>query len=140
MLPPYIVYKADYLWITWKESGPTNARYNRSRSGWFETNLFEDWFLQIALPYIRSLPPGQKVLIGDNLASHISLDVVQKCEENNICFILLPPNSTQLTQPLDVSVFRPIKIKWRKVLRDWKKDNKDVIRKDVFPRPHDGAT
>jgi len=134
MLPPYIVYKADHLWTTWTEGGPSKARYNRSRSGWFDTNLFEDWFLKTALPYFNSLPPGRKALIGDNLASHISLGVIKECEKNDICFILLPPNSTHLTQPLDVTVFRPIKIKWRNVLRQWKKHNKGVVRKDVFPR------
>lgn len=111
MLPPYIVYKADHLWSTWTEGGPPNTRYNRSHSRWFDTNIFEDWFLKIALPYFKSLPPGRKVLIGDNLASHISPEVIKICEHKNISFVLLPPNSTHLTQPLDVSVFRPMKIK-----------------------------
>lgn len=134
LLPPYIVYKSDNLWQTWTENGPPKARYNRSRSGWFDTSLFEDWFLQIALPYFRALPPGRRALIGDNLASHISSEVVKQCEENNISFILLPPNSTHMTQPLDVSVFQPLKAKWRQILRDWKKSKKGVISKDVFPR------
>ena len=33
VLPPYVVYKSEHLWTTWTESGPRNARYNRSRSG-----------------------------------------------------------------------------------------------------------
>ncbi|KAG5860749.1 hypothetical protein JTB14_003817 [Gonioctena quinquepunctata] len=123
LLPVYIVYKADHLWSTWTENGPPGARFNRSHAGWFDGNIFEDWFINIILPYFRTLTPGPKVLIGDNLASHISITVIQKCEENEIRFILLPPNSTHLTQPLDVSVFRPIKT-----------NNRGVVRKDVFPR------
>lgn len=134
MLPVYIVYKADHLWSTWTENGPNGARYNRTRSGWFDTNTFEDWFFSIILPYLRSLPPGPKVLLGDNLASHISAKVISQCANDNIRFILLPPNSTHLTQPLDVSVFRPIKTAWRKTLQEWKKHNKGTVRKDVFPR------
>ena len=134
MLPVYIVYKADHLWNTWMENGPSGARYNRSRSGWFDGNIFEDWFSKIILPYFKDLPPGPKVLIGDNLASHLSSFVITECDKNNIRFILLPPNSTQLTQPLDVSVFRPIKAAWRKILQEWKKHNKGTIRKEVFPR------
>ncbi|KAG5881252.1 hypothetical protein JTB14_032964 [Gonioctena quinquepunctata] len=133
MLPPYIVYKADHLWSTWIEGGPPNTRYNRIHSGWFNTNIFEDWFMKIALPYFTSLPPGRKVLIGDNLASHISLEVITTCENSNISFVLLSPNSTHLKQPLDVSVL-PVKIKWRQVLKDWKAKNRRVIKKDVFPR------
>ena len=41
-LPPYVVYKADHLWSTWCEGGPEGARYNRSKSGWFDSICFED--------------------------------------------------------------------------------------------------
>jgi hypothetical protein len=81
--------------------------------------------MKMALPHFKNLH-GNKILIGDNLASHISLNVVQECQNNNINFILLPPNSTHLTQPLDVCCFRPIK-------DVWKKKNKGPIRKDMFP-------
>lgn len=133
MLPPYIVYKADHIWQTWTERGPDGARYNRSKSGWFDQNLFEDWFLTIAMDYFKKLPSGPKVLIGDNLASHLSLKVITECQANDIKFILLPPNSTHLCQPLDVSCFKPIKVAWRHVLKAWKRSHKGVIRKDIFP-------
>lgn len=102
-LPPYIVYTADNLYNTWMEGGPKGTRYNRSKSGWFEGNIFEDWFEAIALPYLKSLGDGPKAIIGDNLASHISANIVKLCTENNIRFILLPPNSTHLCQPLDLA-------------------------------------
>ncbi|XP_030761080.1 uncharacterized protein LOC115886146 [Sitophilus oryzae] len=35
--------------------------------------------------------------------------------------IFLPPNSTHLAQPLDLSFFRPLKIAWREILLKWKK-------------------
>lgn len=53
-LPVYIVYKsASVLYHSWMEGGPKGARYNRSKSGWFEGQLFEDWFTTIALPYLK---------------------------------------------------------------------------------------
>lgn len=133
MLPPYVVYRSEHLWETWTEGGPPGTRYNRSKSGWFDQPIFEDWFMKTALPYLQGLD-GTKALIGDNLASHISLTVVQKCEQNGIKFILLPPNSTHLTQPLDVCCFRPVKETWRRLLNVWKKKNAGPIRKDMFPR------
>jgi len=39
------VYKADSLWTTWTENGPSHTRYNRSKSGWFDNLCFEEWFL-----------------------------------------------------------------------------------------------
>ncbi|XP_051164857.1 uncharacterized protein LOC127283805 [Leptopilina boulardi] len=102
------VYKAKHLYPTWIEGGIPGSWYNRNSSGWFDMDIFEDWFLKICLPYLKNLP-GKKVMIGDNLASHVSPKVIKECQENDIAFILLPPNSTHLSQPLDVAIFRSIK-------------------------------
>lgn len=37
--------------------------------------------------------------------------------------ICLPPNTTQITQPLDVSFFRPLKEYWNQLLIDWRIDH-----------------
>jgi hypothetical protein len=63
---------------------------------------------------------GEKVLIGDSLSSHISERVLNLCKENDVHFVYLPPNSTHLTQPLDVTFFHPVKHKWREILSDYK--------------------
>ncbi|KAJ2939488.1 hypothetical protein O0L34_g6309 [Tuta absoluta] len=135
MLPVYINYKAENIYDTWRAGGPPGAKYNRTKSGWFTMEIFEDWFKTIVLPYIRNVDKEKpKVLIGDNLASHVSKWVLDKCVEENIRFVLLPPNSTGLCQPLDVAFFKPLKTKWSQVLTQWKMKNRGVVPKDVFPR------
>lgn len=80
-------------------------------------------YLQVFLVHIQTLPPEDiKVLIGDNLAAHLSPDVLKLCQENNIRFCFLPENSTHLMQPLDVGVFGPMKRFWREILREWKEE------------------
>lgn len=37
-------------------------------------------------------------------------------------FVFLPENSTHIMQPLDVSVFGPMKKRWRTILNDWKEE------------------
>lgn len=134
MLPPYIVYKAKNLYPEWVIGGPQGAAYHRSKSGWFDALIFEDWYFKIALPCLRR-KEGKKILIGDNLSSHLSQKVVKSCTENNIRLIFLPPNSTHLTQPLDVSVFGPMKRTWRKILNEWKLQNRreSTLPKSQFP-------
>ena len=114
LLPPYVVYKSQHLYSTWTERGPRGAHYNRTQSGWFDMYVFEDWVQTIALPYLKKME-GPKILIGDNLASHISIDIINQLKEHNINMIFLPPNSTHLTQPLDIAFFRPLKISWRTI-------------------------
>ncbi|KAB0803063.1 hypothetical protein PPYR_00033 [Photinus pyralis] len=75
ILPPYIVYRATNLYDSWTQGGPQGARYNRSKSGWFEGAIFEDWFEFLLLPRLKKLE-GVKVAIGDNLSSHLSRQIL----------------------------------------------------------------
>lgn len=61
LLAPYVVYKAQHLYPAWLENGPPGTAYNRTKSGWFDQTIFEDWFRKIALPYLRTLD-GKKSL------------------------------------------------------------------------------
>lgn len=136
MLPPYVVYKATHLYDSWIQHGPEGTRYNRSTSGWFDGITFEDWVQNMVVPYFKNLP-GRKCLIGDNLSSHLSADLIQTCKAHNIDFVFLPANSTHLTQPLDVAFFRPMKRGWRQLLLKWKKtDGRQLptIPKGCFPK------
>lgn len=81
--------------------------------------MFEDWFVQVVIPFCRGRN-GKKVIIGDNLSSHLSPLVVQLCLDNDIEFAFLPKNSTHICQPLDVAFFKPLKVSWRKILGAWK--------------------
>ncbi|XP_045778128.1 uncharacterized protein LOC123876045 [Maniola jurtina] len=122
LLAPYIVYKSENMWTQWCDGGPEGARYNRTKSGWFDSAIFIDWFTTIVIPWAKSLE-GPKLVIGDNLSSHINLEVIELCERYNIRFVLLPPNSTHITQPLDVAFFAPLKRTWRKILMKYKIEN-----------------
>lgn len=133
-LPPYVVYKAEHLYTQWTINGPKGSRYNRSKSGWFDSLLFEDWFESIVMPWAKN-KTGTKVLIGDNLATHINPKIVTYCEQNNIRFVFLPPNSSHLTQPLDVCYFGPLKKLWREILVNYKIRNprESTVHKGHFP-------
>lgn len=136
ILPPYVVYKAVHLYDSWTQNGPKFTRYNRTKSGWFDGACFEDWVRTIAIPHLKKLD-GKKILIGDNLASHVSMEIIRLCLEHDIHFIYLPANSTHLTQPLDVAFFAPMKGYWRQILEQWKLKtgkNMSCVPKDKFPR------
>jgi hypothetical protein len=106
-----------------------------TNTGWFDTFTFTDWFVKIFLPEVRRLP-GKKVLLGDNLSTHISIEVFNLCRKHNIEFVCLPPHSTDKMQPLDVGLFAPMKANWRKQLRAYgeKDPTSNFLNKMVFPK------
>lgn len=53
-LPPYVVYKAEHIWSTWQVGGPPGTRYSRSKSGWFDSMTFEDWYVNQQIYKIKS--------------------------------------------------------------------------------------
>ncbi len=81
---------------------------------------------------------GKLLLLGDNFSSHISIEVINLCRENNIniAFVCLPANLTDKMQPLDVGLFGPMKAKWRKQLRTYadRDPTSNLLQKTEFPR------
>lgn len=121
-LPPMVVYKCGTgnLYEGWTDAGPINAEYASTKTGWFDKGAFTKWFFNIFLPYASNLV-GPVALIGDNLGSHFSPEVITATLEHDIKFITLLPSSTHVCQPLDVAVFRTLKSNWRKILDNWRK-------------------
>lgn len=137
LLHPYVVYKAQHLHDLWIQGGAQHARYNISSSGWFDSRCFSDWFVSVVIPFCRRLSAGKKVLIGDNLSSHFTLEVIAQCAAHDIHFVCLPPNTTHLCQPLDVAFFAPLKKHWREILTRWKQHEGrqlPVLPKESFPQ------
>lgn len=100
-----------------------------------DADTFDEWFESQVLPVLKD-KPEKKAIIGDNLSSHISIKTLKKCEENDIKFICLIPNSTHLLPPLDVSYFSSLKSNWLSVLNDWRNTRRGkiatVLPKNVF--------
>ena len=134
LLPPFIVFKAEHVYRTWLENRPQGKPFcderccaagsfaSRSDSGWIDAESFTQWFINGFLPHAKRLT-GKKVLLGDNLPAHITPEVVSACAENDISFAFFVPNSTHLSQPLDVVFFRPFKEAWRYTLAAFKREH-----------------
>lgn len=125
LLSPYTVYKAKTISDCWRMNRPKGSTFACSKSGWFDSYAFDDWIKSIAIPYLRKLP-DRKILIGDNLSSHISTDAIKFCKDYNISFVFLPNNFTHLTQPLDVAFFRPLNATGGRSLKHGKKEKEEI--------------
>ena len=92
----------------WLKGDLKGCIYNVTKSDWFDSACFQQWFVEIFMK-TEAEKPGKYVLLGDNLASHFNLEVIKIAEQNDVYFAMLPPNATHLLQPLDVCVFSSMK-------------------------------
>ena len=67
------------------------------------------------------------ILFSDYHETRNNYHLASRLTELGIVLICLLPNSTHILQPLDVSVFRPLKVEWRKVMSDLIRVNKKNI-------------
>ena len=73
------------------------------------------------IPWAKRRPNKPKIVIGDNLTSHLSIEVGDLCEQHNIRMSFMPPNSILLHQPLDV--FGPLQSAGKQFITAWKMEN-----------------
>ena len=100
------------------QGGPAGSMYSVSDSGWMVAANFKQWFAKMFIPAVKHLTTKHPVLlVFDGHHSHISLDLINFASENNIHLLCLPPHTTHLLQPLDVSVFGPVKAVWKKIVK-----------------------
>ena len=86
-IPSYVVYKTMNLYDNWCEGDPPGTGYSCTKSGWFDMFVFQRWFNTVFLPAVKN-DPGKKLLIGDNLASHLNMEVTVACRRENIVCML----------------------------------------------------
>nr|XP_023029870.1 uncharacterized protein LOC111517824 [Leptinotarsa decemlineata] len=91
------------------DSVPSEWFIGRSESGWMKSDTFFDnkWVIDnhVKKPIL---------LLVDGHKSHLSLELSTFCSDNQIILYALPPNTTHILQPADVSVFKPLKSNWKK--------------------------
>ena len=122
-LPLFVVCKGLHLCNTWKSGWPPECVYVITPSGWMQDNVFENWFKDF---FIQSTQSNQKpvLLIYDGHGSHLTYNTVMLAIKNNIIIICLPPNCSHALQPLDVGLFKNLKVEWKKIVKQWFRESR----------------
>lgn len=100
-------------------------------------SLTRHWFAEwIKNCFIPSLPrASDHVLVMDNDSSHHSMECEQELKDASVIDIFLPPNTTDVLQPLDVAYFAPFKSGLAKMLHGWRtaEAETDLLLHELIP-------
>lgn len=122
--PPMIVLAYERIPAAISQSVPTGWGLGTSENGWMCSSTFYEYMTNIFSPWLIKENIEKPVLFFvDGHVSHLTMHVSNFCAQNGIELIALYPNSTHLLQPMDVSVFRPLKLAFRNEVQKWRMDN-----------------
>ncbi|XP_072400806.1 uncharacterized protein [Diabrotica undecimpunctata] len=113
---------------------PKGWSIGKSTSGWMTSESFFEYITNIFYPWLLSENIQFPVILYlDGHKSHVTLPLTDYCREKQIILISLLPNSTHILQPLDVGLFKSLKMKWKTDVQNFKiQNNYKHLGKDTF--------
>ena len=119
-LHPLVIFKGKSVQQQWFPMGLEPYRgwkFTATENGWTSDDTALEWLQKVFIP--QTAPRDLKeprLLILDGHGSHETLEFMWECYSNNIHLLFLPPHTSHVLQPLDLSVFSPLKHAYRKRL------------------------
>ncbi len=108
MIPPMFIFPRVNFKDHFIRDGPPGCIGAANKSGW----MMEDHFLQFLKHFhhhTRASLDAKVLLILDNHSSHLSVRGIEFCRENGIVMLSFPPHCSHKLQPLDRTVYGPLK-------------------------------
>jgi hypothetical protein len=104
-IPPFIIFKGRHHLSAWykEDNLPQDWVIAVSENGWTTNELGLQWLKHFDEHTKKRVVGTHRLLAIDGHESHDSLAFQQYCKENKIITICMPPHSSHLLQPLDVS-------------------------------------
>ncbi|XP_031698045.1 jerky protein homolog-like, partial [Anarrhichthys ocellatus] len=116
-VPTFIVYKGGYPGGPYNKERVPDALYGKSPAGYIDSELFRKWFVGHFLKFAVQERP--LLLIMDGHQSHLDPELVRAAQrEGGVILLCLPPHTSHILQPLDVSFFGPLKADFSGVTGD----------------------
>ena len=117
-VPPVLIFKRKRMSHLLMAGTPPGSVGYPSPSGWVTSELFLKW-LQHFIDFVKPTMDKKVILLLDGHASHKTLEAVELCRENGVVLICLPPHSTHQMQPLDKTVYGPLKTSYNTECDRW---------------------
>lgn len=117
-LPPFFVFPRVYYKDTMLNGAPPGSKGVAHPSGWMNSDLFAD-FMRHFVSHVNCSPTSPVLLLLDNHDSHVSLPSITFAKENGIVMLTFPPHCSHKLQPLDRTVYGPLKKYYNSSCDSW---------------------
>lgn len=108
VVPPFFIFPRVHFRDHFLNSAPPGSSGAANPSGWMKESHFLK-FLQHFVKHTKCSKEKPVLLLLDNHGSHLSIQGLDFCKDNGITVLSFPPHCSHRLQPLDVSVYGPLK-------------------------------
>lgn len=121
-VPPLLIFPRKYFNDHFVADGPPGCIGSANPSGWVTSEEFLV-FIKHFVKHTKCSKEHPVLIVLDNHASHLSVDMINYCRENGIILLSFPPHTSHKLQPLDRSVYGPFKRFYNAAADSWMKNN-----------------
>ena len=107
-VPPMLIFPRARYKEHFVRDGPPGCLGASYPSGWMTTENFKS-FLVHFVKHTKCSPERPALLLLDNHESHLGIEGVEYAKQNGVVMMSFPPHCSHQLQPLDRSVFGPLK-------------------------------
>jgi hypothetical protein len=109
-LPLCLIFKGQNLNSGWIPNETlADWRFITSKKGWTSDLIGFEWLKTYFQPFVSQTSNSRHLLIIDGHSSYVTARFIAYCITSKIDLFLLLPHSSHKTQPLDLSIFGPLK-------------------------------
>lgn len=117
-LPPYMIFPRKNWQDRMIDDAPPGTDGAANSSGWMNASIFVN-YLKHFVKYSKCSKENPNVIICDNHESHISIESLNYAKNNGIYLLTIPPHTSHKLQPLDRTIFGPLKSYFNTACDDW---------------------
>ena len=121
-IPPMFIFPLKRYKDHFVRDGPTGSVGRANGSGWMQEDDFY-FCLEYFKNHVRPSKEKKTLLLLDNHASHTALKNIEFCRDNGITLLTFPPHCTHKLQPLDRTLFGPLKKAMNTASDNWMRTN-----------------
>ncbi|KIJ38660.1 hypothetical protein M422DRAFT_144204, partial [Sphaerobolus stellatus SS14] len=129
---PVIIFKGENIMSSWFKNNVANCMITRSRNGWMEQDIAEDWIKKFDEETRGKAAGGPRALFLDGHNSHYSPRLLRYAKEHNITIFGYPPHCTHALQGLDVVFFARMKEEFWKTIETFEEEHSRGVGKADF--------
>ena len=112
-IPPFFIFPGKLMDPALLNGKSPGADGTVSESGSSNHAIFRQYLMKHFIKFILERDNEKVLLILDGHQSHVSVDLWEWARENGIIFFFLPPYTSDILQPLDVSCYGPFQDMFR---------------------------